>query len=104
MAVSTTLPRAPARILGDSRDAAMALFVLRGVGMATARVFQDLIAWQLAMELCDVIFEMTGTGAAARDTDFQDQIRRAAKAAPPLIAEGFIRYTPDEFVRYLRMA
>ena len=82
----------------------MALFVLSEVGMATVRIFQDLIAWQLSMELCDVIMEITSTGPAARDTDFRDQIRRAAKAAPPLIAEGFIRYTPDEFVRYLRMA
>ena len=82
----------------------MASFVLSTMGMATARVFQDLIAWQLSMELCDVIFEITETGIAARDTDFKDQIRRAAKAAPPLIAEGFIRYTPGEFVRCLRMA
>jgi four helix bundle protein len=72
--------------------------------METARKFQDLIAWQLATELCDVVFEVTETGASARDKDFTDQIRRAARAAPPLIAEGFIRYVPKEFVRYLRMA
>src|SRR5437773_435668 len=34
--------------------------------MATARVLQDLIACQLSMELCDVIFEITETASAAR--------------------------------------
>ena len=104
MAGSTNLRPRQARIPQNLCDSGMASFVLQGMSMATARVFQDLIAWQLAMELCDVIFEITETGPAASDADFQDQIRRAAKAAPPLIAEGFLRYTPDEFVRYLRMA
>jgi four helix bundle protein len=36
--------------------------------------------------------------------EFRDQIRRAAENGPALIAEGFVRYTPYEFVRYLRMA
>jgi four helix bundle protein len=72
--------------------------------MATARRFEDLFAWQLAMELCQVIFEITETGPAAYDDEFQKQIRKAAKRAPPLIAEGFLRFLPRPFVNYLRMA
>lgn len=72
--------------------------------MATARKFEDLIAWQFCTELCEVVFSLTESGECLGDPEFRDQIRRAAEKAPALIAEGFIRYTPDEFVRYLRMA
>ena len=72
--------------------------------MAGARTFEDLVAWQLASQLCDIIFDITLSGQAARDFEFRDQIRNAAKKAPALITEGFLRWTPGEFVRYLRMA
>jgi four helix bundle protein len=66
-----------------------------GVGrMATARRFEDLEAWQLASELTDTVFRLTENGKAAADFEFCDQIREAAQNAPPLIAEGFVRYTP----------
>jgi four helix bundle protein len=68
------------------------------------RRFEELVARQLSVELCEVIFEITEEGKAAADTDFQSQIRNAAKAAPSLIAEGFVRFTTPEMVRYLRMA
>lgn len=74
------------------------------IRVAGVRRFQDLIAWQLAMELNDVVFEITDAGPPARDAEFRAQIRNAASAAPPLIAEGFLRFTPAEFIRYLRMA
>jgi four helix bundle protein len=68
------------------------------------RRYEDLIAWQLSVELCDVVFDITEAGGASDDEEFRSQIRAAAQKAPALIAEGFIRYTPGEFVRYLRMA
>jgi four helix bundle protein len=68
------------------------------------RRFEELVAWQLSVDLCALVFEITEDGKAAADTEFRDQIRRAAKAAPSLIAEGFVRFTPPEMVRYLRMA
>ncbi len=73
-------------------------------GMATAYRFQDLECWQLASSLSDLIFEITASGKCLSDPEFCDQIRRAASKAPPLIAEGFIRFTPDEIVKYSRMA
>lgn len=51
-----------------------------------------------------MIYELTEEGPCLSDAEFRDQIRNAAEASAPLIAEGFIRFTPDEFVRYLRMA
>ena len=66
--------------------------------------FEDLVAWQLCVELCGAVFEITQEGKAAADAEFQNQIRRATKAAPSLIAEGFARFTAPEMVRYLRMA
>ncbi len=72
--------------------------------MAGARTFQDLIAWQLASQLCDVVFDITASGRSSQDFEFRDQIRNAAKKAPALITEGFLRWTSPEFVRYLRMA
>ena len=73
-------------------------------GMVTARRYQELEAWQLSSELSDMIFDLTSSGRCITDREFCEQIRRAASKAPPLIAEGFIRFTPDELVKYLRMA
>lgn len=56
------------------------------------------------MELEDLVVAITATGSVSRDFDFCDQIRRSAGAPAPQIAEGFGRFTPREFVRYLRMA
>jgi four helix bundle protein len=67
------------------------------------RRFEDLVAWQLCVEVCDEIYRITSTGVAARDLEFHHQIRSAAKKAPALIAEGFLRWSAPEFVRYLRM-
>ena len=59
---------------------------------------------QRSVELCEVVSAITEQGPAASDAEFQQQIRAAAQAAPSLIAEGFLRFTPGEIVRYLRMA
>jgi len=75
-----------------------------GPDVAGVRRFQDLVAWQLCVEQCDVICDITETGRSTRDPEFRNQIRNASKKAPALIAEGFLRFTPAEFVRYLRMA
>ena len=72
--------------------------------MVTARRFEDLDAWQLFTELDELVCSITEAGKCRDDLEFCDQIRRASQNAPPLIAEGFVRFTPREFVRYLRMA
>jgi four helix bundle protein len=72
--------------------------------MAGVRRFEDLIAWQLAMELAAMIHQISETGPSTRDAEFRGQLRASAKKAPALIADGFLRFTRLEFVRYLRMA
>jgi four helix bundle protein len=72
--------------------------------MAGERNPENLFAWQLCEELGDQIVAITATGPSSRDFDFCDQLRRAANAPGPHIAEGFGRFTPREFARYLRMA
>ena len=72
--------------------------------MPGVRRAEDFVAWQLCMELEDFVVAITANGRVAKDFDFCNQIRRSAGAAAPNIAEGFGRFTPREFARYLRIA
>jgi four helix bundle protein len=69
-----------------------------------ARTFEQLVAWKLAYELKCEVFAFTGTGPASRDFKFLDQIRDASASAPRNIAEGFGRFRPAEFARFLEYA
>ena len=72
--------------------------------MASVTSHKELVAWQLCQELAEAVCELLAKGPGSRDRNFCDQLRRAADAPAPLIAEGFGRGTPGEAVRYLRMA
>lgn len=72
--------------------------------MAGVRQFEDLMAWKLSEELRDEVFRATGQGLAARDPDFRSQIRRSSASAPDNIAEGFGRFRPKEFARFVEIA
>jgi len=72
--------------------------------MAGARSHEELIVWQLAYELKVGVYTLIRTGPIRRDLELVDQLRRASSAAPRLVAEGFGRYLPGEFSRYLRNA
>ncbi len=72
--------------------------------MTTARRPEELYAWQLCRELSDVVYEITEAGPCLKDPNSATRYGAAAEASAPLIAEGFLRFTPGEFVRYLRMA
>ena len=66
--------------------------------------FEDLVCWRLSRELAREVFAVTAEGPAAKDFKFRDQIRDAAASAPRNIAEGFARFTPGDFARFLRYA
>jgi four helix bundle protein len=68
------------------------------------RRFQDLVAWRLSHALKCEVLAFTATGPASRDFKFCDQIRDASASAPRNIAEGFGRFRPADFVRYLDYA
>jgi four helix bundle protein len=62
------------------------------------------VCWQLANELKLEVYAFTSTPAAARDFRYCNQIRDSARGAPRTIAEGFGRYRPADFARYLEFA
>ena len=68
------------------------------------RRFEDLIAWQLAYELQEEVFAFTAQGPASLDYQYCHQIRESCRSATRNTAEGFGRYTPKDFVRFLRFA
>jgi four helix bundle protein len=72
--------------------------------MAGARSHTEVIAWQLANELKLAVYALIEGGPIARHGDLREQLRRSASNAPRAIAEGFGRYLPDDFSRYLRYA
>jgi four helix bundle protein len=72
--------------------------------MAGVKKLEDLVAWQLAWELKQRVYAFTETGPASRDFKFCDDVRRAARSAPFNTSEGFYRYLPPEFRRFLRFA
>ena len=68
------------------------------------RRFEDLIAWRLAYDLEQEIFAFTAKSPAVRDVTFCAQIQDSSRSGPRNIAEGFGRYYPREFARFLRIA
>lgn len=74
--------------------------------MAGARSHTELIAWQIASELRVAVYALLESGPIARreHDGLRAQLRRSASNAPRAIAEGFGRYLPDDFIRYLRYA
>ena len=72
-------------------------------GMAI-RDFKDLVCWQLSYTLKCEVYAFTADGPASRDFKYRDQIRDSASGAPRCIAEGFGRFRPREFARFLEYA
>ena len=72
--------------------------------MASAKRYQDLVCWQLAGELEQLVFELTATGPVSRDLKFRDQIRDSSASATRNMAEGFGRYWPADFAKFLTIA
>jgi four helix bundle protein len=50
------------------------------------------------------VYALTAKEPASKDFDFCKQIRGAARGAPRTIAEGFGRFRPADFARYLEFA
>lgn len=65
------------------------------------RHYQDFKAWQLAHELNTKVFEMTSTPPACHDFRFRDNIRDAADSVQRNFPEGFGRFAPGDFARFL---
>ncbi len=66
--------------------------------------FEDLIAWQKAMDLSLLIYRNSSPRNFSNDHALINQIRRASVSIMSNIAEGFGRYGPREFANYLSIA
>ena len=60
--------------------------------------FEEIKAWQKALELTKAVYELFGD---SRDFGFNDQIQRASVSIMNNIAEGFERRSNKEFVYFL---
>ena len=65
---------------------------------------EDFDVWKLAWELERSVFAFTAASPASGDRRYCDDIRRAARSGPDLVAEGYYRFNPREFHRFLNDA
>src|SRR5688572_15797292 len=65
---------------------------------------EELICWQLADELRQLIIEHTETGRAARDFRFTSNLRDAISSACRNQSEGFYKYRHKEQKPYFKTA
>jgi four helix bundle protein len=63
--------------------------------------FEDLIVWQLAIDLAASVYTVWET---SRDFSFRDQMQRAAVSISSNIAEGYERDSNADFIRFLYYA
>ena len=71
---------------------------------STSRNYRDLIAWQKAMDLVDLIYTASRSFPKEELYGLTSQIRRAAVSIPSNIAEGQGRRTKGEFRQALSVA
>lgn len=66
--------------------------------------FEDLKCWQASRELVKQIYIISETLKLLNDFDTKSQIKRAALSSMNNIAEGFGKFSNQEFIRYLDIA
>jgi four helix bundle protein len=70
----------------------------------TIRDYRDLIVWQEAMEIAELVYSVTRSFPREEAFGLVSQMRRAAVSIPSNIAEGFGRAQRRSFVQFLRIA
>ena len=70
----------------------------------SVRSFRDLRAWQAARAFKIAVYALTDAGTLVRDERLRSQLREAAASAASNISEGFGRFDPVDFGRFLKMA
>jgi four helix bundle protein len=66
--------------------------------------FEDLRVWQKSRDLSLAVYSVSANGQFARDPALRNQVRRAAVPIMSNIAEGFERYSRNEFRSFLSIA
>ena len=74
-------------------------------GMAGVKRYRGLWAWQTGDRFKLQVFGLVRSSPeASRDFKFRDQLREAARSVPANIAEGFLRFSPGDLMRFLDYA
>ncbi len=72
--------------------------------MAAVKSHRELEVWKLADQLRRAVRDLTAKPCFTRMVKFRDQLMESAESGCPNIAEGFARFYPREFARFLRIA
>ena len=72
--------------------------------MGGVKNFRELRAWQAAITFKRAIYALIDSGALAKEFKLQGQLREAAASAPSQVAEGYGRWNPADFARFVVMA
>jgi four helix bundle protein len=72
--------------------------------MATVHTHRDLIAWQEAIRLVEIVYRDTAGFPSEETFGLKNQLRRSAVSVPSNIAEGSARNTTGELVQFLGIA
>ena len=68
------------------------------------RSVRDLLVWQRAMDLVEICYRLTANFPQEEKFGLKSQIRRASTSIPANIAEGFGRWNPADFARFISIA
>jgi len=66
--------------------------------------YRELIVWQKAMVLCEVVYRVTADLPDSERFGLRSQLRRAAVSVPSNIAEGHSRMSTGDYRHHLQMA
>ena len=72
--------------------------------MSTFKRFEEVIAWQLARELCKEIYRICKQTGLSKDYKLRDQIDASSGSIMDNIAEGHGRGGNKEFIQFLEVA
>ncbi|OFW01544.1 MAG: hypothetical protein A3I61_07340 [Acidobacteria bacterium RIFCSPLOWO2_02_FULL_68_18] len=66
--------------------------------------FTDLRAWQACRAYKNAVYRLCATGSLSTDWERRRQMEKSAAGPPSHVAEGFGRFNPADFARFLVLA
>jgi four helix bundle protein len=69
----------------------------------TAETFRDLRAWQTTYAFKLAVYRLIDSGPISQDERLSTQLREAAASAASHVCEGFGRFDPVDFARFVKM-
>ena len=72
--------------------------------MSAVRSYQDLVVWEKALELAEMVYRVSASFPADERFGMTSQVRRAAVSVASNIAEGARRHGSKEFLHFLGVA